>query len=325
MKKSRILLIVKFLLDHTDEVHDVSSKDLIVMLAKEGIPTVDRRTVDADIRMLIASGFDISTERRNGIPVRYKLLSRDFDTVELKILIDAVAASRFINPERSRVLIRTLASLACIHDREGLQTDTASLLSIKNAIGQNMYVADTLYRAIISKQKISYQMVDHRVPDKKCVPHRAGHIYIVSPYAMVWNHDMYYLVAYDEERSGIITPRVDRIRYAEITNTPIDPMPADFDIGYYYSINYKMYSGPETEVTLLCKNDLLDQVIDRFGMEFSCVSVSENAFTASVRTSIGPTFFGWLFQYAGEMQLIGPEETVTQYNEHLKKALSEIR
>lgn len=319
--QSRLLLILKYLYDCTDAEHDVSSKDIIRVVENNGISPPDRRTIDADIDALISAGHDIQKVHRQGAPARYKVVERDFDTVELKILIDAVAASQFINAERSKHIIDRLASLTSLADREGLIYETESLISIKNAVGRNMYVANDIYRAIVTKRKIQYQMIDYSVPDMEPVLHRNGHVYTVSPYAMIWSNDRYYLIAHEEERDTILTPRVDHIQSIHVLDEPIRPIPADFNIGYYYSSTYKMYTGPEHEITLICDNSLIGKVIDRFGKSFECIPVSDHAFKATVRASIGPTFFGWIFQYAGKMTLAGPPEVLDEYNKHRKKAI----
>ena len=319
--QSRLLLILKYLYDQSDADHDVSSKDIIEMLKNKGISPPDRRTIDGDINILVAAGHDIQKVHRQGTPARYRVVGREFDTVELKILIDAIAASQFINAERSKHIINRLAALARISDREGLICETESLISIKSAVGRSLYIADDLYRAIVAKRKVQYQMVDYSVPDMELVPHRNGHVYTVSPYAMIWSNDRYYLVAHEEERDAILTPRVDHIQDIKILDEPINPAPPDFDIGYYYSTTYKMYTGPEYQITLICDNSLIGKMIDRFGKGFECIPVSEHAFKATVKASIGPTFFGWLFQYAGKMTLAGPPAVIQQYNNHRKKAM----
>lgn len=318
--QSRLLHILRYLYDCTDAEHTVSSKDIMCMLESKGISAPDRRTIDSDVDALISAGHDIQKIHRQGALARYQVVERDFDTVELKILIDAVAASQFINAERSKHIIDRLAALASISDREGLVCETESLISIKNAVGRNMYVADDIYRAIVAKRKIQYQMIDYSVPDMEPVPHRNGHVYTVSPYAMIWSNDRYYLVAHEDERNTILTPRVDHIQDIHVLDEPIKPAPEDFDIGYYYSSTYKMYTGPEHEITLICDNSLIGKMIDRFGKTFECIPVSDQAFMAVVRASIGPTFFGWLFQYAGKITLAGPQEVVDQYNKHKRKA-----
>ena len=95
--QSRILLILRYLYNHTDADHQVSTKDIKHMLEEKGIPAPVSRTIDSDIEQLIAAGFDVIRTHENGKPACYKMIDRDFDTVELKVLIDAVAASRFIS------------------------------------------------------------------------------------------------------------------------------------------------------------------------------------------------------------------------------------
>ena len=323
-ERSRIILILRFLYEMTDAEHDVSSKEIMQMLGQNGLPVHDNRTIEQDIDLLIAAGYDIVKNHRNGVPPRYRIVSRDFDTVELKILIDAVAASRFIQQDRSRQLILHLASLAGPSTRAALATEAENLPAIKQAIGGTMYVADALYRAILSHQKVSFQMIDFRVPDKQTVLHREGYVYTVSPYAMIWSNDRYYLLAHEEQRGVILAPRVDHIINVTNLDVEITPAPAGFDIGYYYSSSYKMYDGPEQKITLLCRNQTLGKFIDRFGMDFECVPVSNEIFQATVTASVGPTLFGWLLQYAGRMQLIGPKSAIDEYKRLRRKAGSNV-
>ena len=319
-EQSRILLILRYLYDHTDANHQVSTKDIKYMLEEKGLAVPVSRTIDSDIEQLIAAGFDVIRTHENGKPACYKMIDRDFDTVELKLLIDAVAASRFISVERSKRMISRLASMAGITDRPYLEESLKNVASIKKAVGGGMYVADALYRAIISRKKIQFQMTEYHAPDKAVVLHHNGKNYIVSPYATIWANDRYYLLAHEEERNIIITPRLDHIRKVRILDESITPQPKGFNIGYYYSSVYKMYDGPETEVTIECENKLIGKFIDRFGMDFECIPVSDHSFQGTVKACIGNTFFGWLVQYAGQMILKGPENTVELYKCHLQKA-----
>ncbi|MBR4458462.1 MAG: WYL domain-containing protein [Clostridia bacterium] len=320
VSESRIILILKILQEYTDATHDLSSKEIMSILSRHSIKVIDKRTIEADVDMLIVAGYDIEKTHRNGVPTRYRLVSRDFEPVELKILIDAVAASRFIRQDRSGKIIRALSSLAGPSDRENLLAEMKNLPRIKRAVGGPTITADTLYRAIIVQKKVRFQMISYRVPDKETVPHRDGHRYTVSPYAMIWSNDRYYLIAHDEERDIIITPRVDHIRNVRLTETPIHPAPEDFDIGYYYSSSYKMYDGPEEEITLRCKNSLLGKIMDRFGSDFECTPVSDSVFQTTVRASVGNTFYGWLLQYAGGIEIIGPNHVVEGFYQQMTKA-----
>ena len=323
--KSRILLLLKYLYRNTDAEHDVSSRELIDMLTAEGVRAPDRRTIDTDVDLLNAAGCDIERVRRNGVATRYRVASRLFETVELKIMIDAIAASRFLTANRSRRIITRLAALASRADQERLLAGIDKLDEFKDAQGTTLYVANDLYAAIVAKRKVSFEMFDYSIPDLNPVPHRDGQTYIVSPYAMIWNTDRYYLIAYETKRNMIITPRPDHIRNVKLLPDPVDPTPPGFDIRKYCAYTYKMYPGPERNVTLLCNNDLVGKLVDHFGHNIQCWPIDENHFRAVVHTVINVTFFGWLFQYAGEMALVGPRDVVDQYTAHCQAALQGLQ
>ena len=298
-EQSRILMILRYLYEKTDPDHRVSSRDIKKMLEQNGIEAPVSRTIDSDVDQMIAAGHDVMKHHINGGSMYYNIESREFDSVELKVLIDAIAASRFISVERSKRMISRIAQKACVTDRPYLEDTLNHVRSIKKASGGTMYVADALFKAVISQKKIQFHMIDYRVPDKAVVPHRDDKKYEVSP--------------------------LDHIRKVKILYDNITPPPKDFDLGYYYSTIYKMYGGEEADVTIECENHLLGKFIDRFGTDFECVPVTDHSFQATVRTCVGNTFFGWLFQYVGEMKLIGPEDVISQYNMRLKTATKDAK
>ena len=321
--ESRLLLILRYLMQETDAEHDVSAADIRAMLAGRGGKAPDRRTIDADIAQIEAAGFAVETVRRQGAPARYRIAERAFDTVELRILIDAVVASRFIRTDRSRTMIRHLAELAPARDRDGLLEALRVLPSVKRAASGTMASADALSRAIVRKRRVRFQMTELRPSDRKPVPRRDGHVYLVSPYAMIWKSDQYYLVAYEEERGIVITPRVDHIRGVEILDMPCLPPPRGFDLGSFYDRS-RMFTGEHTSVTLRCANRLVGQMVDRFGPDFTCVPQGADDFCATVRTVVEPTFYGWLLQYGGGITVVGPAAVRERYIDYCRRALESM-
>lgn len=323
-EQSRILMILRYLYDQTDPDHLVSSRDIKNMLEENGIEAPVSRTIDSDVDQMIAAGHDVVRHHINGGSMHYNIGRREYDSIELKELIDMIAGSRYISIERSKRMIGRIAQKASITDRPYLQSTLDQVRSIKKAAGGALYVADALFKAVISQKRIQFSMIDYRVPDKAVVPHPDKRKYEVSPYATIWVNGYYYLVAYDEDNDCIITPRMDHIRKVKILDKKITPPPADFDLSSYCSID-KLSEGAEAEVTLECENHLLGKLIDRFGTDFECVPVTDHSFQATVHTCIGPALFGWLFQYAGEMRLTGPKGAVSQYKKHLKMASSDMK
>ena len=321
---NRVILLLKFLYEKTDENHEISTRHIKKMFAAQGIEPPVSRTIDADVEDLIASGFPIVRRHNNGQAAFYKIAPRALGSPVIKMLIDAVAASRFLSVQKSRELIELLASLSFDGDRPYLLDELNHIQSIKKAVGGSIRCAGKIFEAILAKKKISYQMVEYSAPYKKLVPHKEGKVYTASPYATIWANDRYYLICHEDERDMIITPRMDHIRKVKILQQDITPTPKKFDIGYYYTSVYRMYGGPEINVTVECENSLIGKFIDRFGTDFERVPVTDHSFTATVKACLGNTFFGWLAQYAGRMRLLGPTEAVEQYKQHLTTALESL-
>lgn len=322
MAKDRMILILEYLHSHSDIDHAVSSVEIRQMLAENGFPTIDQRTVNKEINKLVASGYEISVSSVNGKLIEYRLMDHQFEPIELKILIDAVSASQFISTDRSLNLIRKLSSLASENAQAALEPTVISANELKKIRAGTICVADDINTAILQGKKISYQMIDYQVPTKERVPHRKGHTYVVSPYDLIWVIDRYYMIGYEDERSIIITPRVDHIMSVTITDEPIVPKPAEYNLGDYYTSVYKMFSGPEYDMVLECPNRLLSKMIDYFGMDFPCEKTGETHFRATVHACVGNTFFGWLTQYAGSIRIVAPAEVRELYLNHLAKAIS---
>ena len=104
-QKLKILYLMRVFSEKTDEAHPMSVKDLISYLESLGIHA-ERKTIYDDIETLRVFGMDIMNRRER--PSGFYLASREFETAELKLLVDAVQSSRFLTVGKSRQLIQKL-------------------------------------------------------------------------------------------------------------------------------------------------------------------------------------------------------------------------
>lgn len=118
MQKKKILLIMRELLEKSDETHPLSITELILMLSENGI-SAERKSIYHDIEVLKEFGIDIENRREK--PAGYYVASRDFELPELKLLVDAVQCARFITKKKSKELIRKLESLTSKSEAVQLQ------------------------------------------------------------------------------------------------------------------------------------------------------------------------------------------------------------
>lgn len=100
-QKLKILYLMRVFSEKTDEAHPMSVKDLISYLESLGIHA-ERKTIYDDIETLRVFGMDIMNRRER--PSGFYLASREFETAELKLLVDAVQFSRFLTVGKSRAV-----------------------------------------------------------------------------------------------------------------------------------------------------------------------------------------------------------------------------
>ncbi len=93
-QKSKLLALLRIFEQQTDENHLLNVPQLVELLETQGI-RCERKSVYSDIEALGALGYDIKLRRGRG--GGYFLASRTFDLAELKLLVDAVQASRVVS------------------------------------------------------------------------------------------------------------------------------------------------------------------------------------------------------------------------------------
>lgn len=104
--KTRVLFRLRYIQQHSDEQHALTTAELRNALLENGYNTTVP-TLRDDIETLMASGFDISVSEGSGVTTTYRYVDREWTTPELQILIDAVSSSLFLTTEKSKELIRS--------------------------------------------------------------------------------------------------------------------------------------------------------------------------------------------------------------------------
>ena len=323
--KNRILLLKEYLEQNSDEGCSVTTAQIREHLASHGCP-VTVQTLRTDIESLREAGYDIAQRDLEGMPTRYVWTDREWSTPELQILVDAVSSSQFITRKKSNELIRKLTKMAGPSAREELEPQILVSEHIKAPNEQILYIVQEIRDAIKEDKKISFRYF-HYDPEKKRVPKQDGGLdrkYILSPYATIWNNDRYYVVGWSDRRGAVSTFRIDRMETPKILNRKRKPEPEGFCIQDYTDRIFWMFGGPEEEVTLRCRNNIMDQVIDKFGEGVEIHNIRKDTFDITVPVSISGTFYAWVFQFVGEMNIIAPGHVKDAYAEYLQQAIDDV-
>ena len=323
--KPRVLYLMQFLEQNSDEQHPVTTAEIRKELAAKGCP-VSIITLRADIESLLEAGYEILINEREGFSTTYSWVDRDLSVPELQILVDAVSSSQFITLEKSKELIRKLASLAGPSFRDGLTPQILVSEHVKAPNKQILLGVQAIRRAIDRDRKITFKYMQYNT-DKIQFPRHAGtpeEDYSVSPYATIWNNDRYYLVGFSDKRNEVNTFRIDRMTNVKLIQKKRDPEPEDFNIQDYTDKVFWMYDGNEEEVTLRCKRHLMDQMIDKFGEGVNVSNVRRETFDITVPVHISGTFYAWVTQFIGEMTITGPGHVRDAYAEFLQEGIDDV-
>jgi len=231
---------------------------------------------------------------------------RDFELPELKLLVDAVQSSKFITEKKSTALIRKLQTLVSRYDAGKLQRQVYIQNRVKNMNESIYYNVDALHEAIAEGRKISFQYFDYNI-NKERVFRRDGARYTVSPVALCWSDEHYYLISHSDDRAGLSHYRVDRMRGVKKLRERREAAEAGFNLAEYSKKVFGMFGGEEADVRLRVHNSLTGAVIDRFGRDVVMSADGGEHFTVKVRVAFSPVFYGWLFQFGGLVEVISPQ------------------
>ena len=309
-QKLKLMYLIKLFEERTDVSHGLSMTDIIEALSEEGI-TAERKSIYADISALNEFGFDIVKDNEGKACV-YKLVERDFEIAELKLLVDAVQSSKFITESKSNKLIKKIEGLASNNEAKSLHRQVYVANRIKTTNESVYYNVDDIQKAISENHKVSFQYFQWNPNKEKELRHN-GMRYEISPWALTWDDENYYMVGYDSKERKIKHYRVDKMLKIEImadSKREGKALFKDMDMAVYSKKIFGMFGGVEETVVLECKNGISGVIIDRFGTEVDIIKRAADSFTVRVNVQISPQFLGWVFSLGENIKIISPDSVI---------------
>lgn len=312
---------MKILNENTDEENALTMNDIINELSKENI-NAERKSLYSDMEVLKQFGIDIICKKTKTFD--YYIGNRIFEIPELKLLVDAVQSSRFITKKKSNELIKKIESLTSSHLARQLQRQVFISDRVK-AINETIYYnIDTLHNAISQNKQVSFKYFEYTIEKKKQY-RKNGEDYIVSPYALSWVDDNYYLVSHHSKYNGELTHyRIDRmsdINILQEKRTNIKEVTGDqeLNVAKYSKQLFSMFAGEAENVQILFQNKLINVVIDRFGEEVFICKKTDDDFVICVDVVVSNALLAWLFQFEDKIKIISPQHLVDKMKSMAEK------
>lgn len=311
-QKLKLSYLTKIMLAKTDDEHSLTMPQIMAELEKYDV-TAERKSIYQDFQdMTDKLGIEIIKEQI-GRETYYHVGAREFELAEVKLLIDAIQSSKFITQTKSRELIGKIKGFVSEYQASQLQRQVFISDRVKNMNESVYYNVDDIYTAINENRKIRFKYYKWDI-NKKLVPRHNGAWFVVSPWALTWDDENYYLVAFDDLDHKIKHYRVDKMMQISVMEDKRDGKDVfkNFDMAVYSKATFGMYSGVKTKVHIQFHDSMCGVFLDRFGKDISFRKVDEEHSEVAVDVAISAQFFGWIFSLGREVKVTGPDSVRKQ-------------
>ena len=312
-QKLRILYVKDYLLKYTDENHTVTISQIIDYLSSQGI-MAERKTIYSDFELLKLYGLDIIMSK--GKSTGYFVGNREFELPELKLLVDSVQSSKFITNRKTLSLIKKIENLTNVYDAGSLQRQVYVHNRVKS-MNESVFVnVDAISEAITNDKIINFKYYKYNI-DKTREFRHDGMVYRISPFALIWDDENYYMLGYDSNAEKMKHFRVDKMCGIRSTKASREGknMFKNIDMSSYNTKVFGMYGGKQKKVKMKFENYLIEPVIDRFGRDVFIIDEKDGHFSVTIDAQISPQFYAWVFGFGSACEILSPIEVREEMKE----------
>ncbi|SDB66110.1 YafY family protein [Butyrivibrio sp. INlla16] len=320
-QKLKFTYLMKIMLEKTDDDHGLTVNQIIEELKKYDV-TAERKSIYSDLHDITDQfGIEIIGDKK-GRETFYHIGSREFELVEVKLLIDAVQCAKFITEKKSRELIKKIKRFVSEHQAKQLQRQVFVHGRAKTQNESIYYNVDEIHNAIEHNQKLRFKYF-YWQPDKSRYIANNGNYITVSPWALTWYDGDYYMLAYADFSKECRHYRVDKILSPQVIDEKREGEEKfkNLDMAAYYKATFGMFSGEKKHVKIQLHNKMAGVFIDRFGEDITLKPIDEKHSELNVDVFVSSQFYGWIFGLGDYVQIVGPDEVVEEMKERAKKLL----
>ncbi|RRJ24710.1 WYL domain-containing protein [Lachnoanaerobaculum gingivalis] len=317
-QKFKFTYLTKIMTEKTDDEHSLTMPQILDELKKYEV-SAERKSIYEDFKDMERFGIDIIKEQK-GRETFYHIAGREFELAEVKLLIDAVQSAKFITQKKSKLLISKVKKFVSEYQAKQLQRQIVINDRVKTMNESVYYNVDDIHTAINQNRKIKFKYYKWDI-DKKLVERHGGIYFVVSPWALLWDDENYYMIAFDDWDNKIKHYRVDKMMYIEVGKDERAGKEEfkNFDMAKYSKATFGMYHGDKTKVCIKFTNHMCGVFIDRFGKDTIFRKTDENHSELVVDINVSPQFFGWIFSLGNDVEIVSPKEVVNELREYTKK------
>lgn len=324
LNKVKLLFLHDIFTRQTDKEHVYSANELCDLLSEYGI-NCERKSIYSDIEALKEYGMDIVNVRS---PKRgYYLNERKFDVAEVRLLIDAVQAAKFISSRKTKALIYKIGNLLSEFQEEELREQIYVESTFKSEKEDLYEIIKSLDDAIKKSKQVQITYSKRKL-ENRYLKKSEGKVFIINPYSLLWSNDHYYLVCNNDKYNNLMHLRLDRISQVKLLDSPskhfskVSKYIDKFDTADYSNKIFNMFTGESGEIELCCDNRIIDDILEKFGDETPLKIFDENHFVFKADVELSNGLISWIMQYGADIKVLSPKNLSDALVEKTKEILS---
>jgi predicted DNA-binding transcriptional regulator YafY len=281
----------------------------------------DRRTLYEDIRDLEYLGTKVKISKGYA-PPRLNVEERLFSISELKLMIDAVASSKFLMQSATQEIIGKLKQFCSRYEATELNRQTLLANRTKRIDAEYHDNVGILSKAIDAKRKVTFKYFRLNIHNRRDYQKKE---IIVTPWILLYANDNYYLLAFDGKQMKYY--RLDRIDSVEILDMKSEGEEeyekVKEELPFRTQSSFNLFGGEKVDVTLKCPVYYYYLIADQFGQNlYPMMDKNKEFFTVTVPVAIGDQFFGWVLSMGQKVVIVGPPEVKKQMARLFREALA---
>lgn len=264
-KNGNILYILNVLKKYSNEDHMLSAIEIQSKVKEIYDVEIDPRTIRRNINLLkYKLDYDISTREENG---KGYYINRDpetdFEPGEIRAIIDNFSYANYIVPSVAREIIKKCKNMQNIYENEKLKDYQIYSVNSKTENVEVIKNIEDISESIFQNKKIKFEYWKYAITNK--LEKKIVSIPTVSPYAITYNKQEFYLIGIKEGETKFYNYRLDRMKNVQILNEDIKIKKKKSEIQDFAESSTEMFGGEKEEIEAICHIWLLDTIFETFG------------------------------------------------------------
>ena len=319
-KTGNILYILNVLKKYSDEEHKLSTSEIREKVNEEYGVDIEQRTIRTNINLLQQKfGYDISTYNDNKIG--YYMINdpeTDFEPGEIRAIIDTFSYSTFIEPKVAEGIIKKCKKLQNIYENNKIKNYKVYSPKGKTTNVEVIKNIEDISNSIVNKNKIKFDYWKYVIEGDR-IEKQIVSKPVVSPYAIIYDKQQFYMLGIKEGNDEYFHYRLDRIKNLEELKEKIEIQKTDKEIEQYVDTSVEVFSGDEVEIEAECDGYLLGEVFEKFGKKVEVQPINKNTFSMKIKAN--PLGFKlWTMRNLDLVTIKKPESLVKEIKQVMSEA-----